>query len=64
MSFGRANLYVTGLQGLPARRLFVEPAAEGNNAGATSPAFSPDGKWLAYTVAYGRKESRIPPSGW
>ncbi len=48
---GRASLYVTDLQGGGARKLF-DSGGEGI-WGNTSPAFSADGKWLAYSEVYG-----------
>jgi eukaryotic-like serine/threonine-protein kinase len=53
---GRAGLYLTDLQGSAARRLF--PSGE-ENIGNTSPAFSGDGKWLAYTEVYGPYHARL-----
>jgi eukaryotic-like serine/threonine-protein kinase len=53
---GRAGLYLAALQGPATRQLLS--AAEGT-LGNTSPAFTRDGKWLAYTEAYGPYHSRL-----
>jgi Tol biopolymer transport system component len=53
---GRASLYLADLDGTSARQLF---AAEEGSAGAAAPAFSPNGKWLAYTLVFGPYAARL-----
>jgi serine/threonine protein kinase len=54
---GRGGLYVTSLdERKPARRLMV---ASENNLGYCRPAVSPDGKWLAYGLAYQRGRQKV-----
>jgi Tol biopolymer transport system component/DNA-binding winged helix-turn-helix (wHTH) protein len=54
---GRASLYYTDLHGSAPRKLFdsVAEAAFGNSA----PAFTRDGKWLAYIEVYGPFQTRL-----
>jgi len=54
---GRSNLYLTNLQGTIAHKLFA-PGAEGT-LGSASPAFTPDGKWIAFTEVYGPFQARL-----
>ena len=53
---GRAGLYLSALHGSATRQLVS--AGEGT-LGTTSPAFTADGKWLAYTEIYGPYHSRL-----
>jgi hypothetical protein len=43
---GRASLFRIGLQGEPPQRLFASTGGDGDSY----PAFSPDGRWLAYAL--------------
>ncbi len=53
---GRAGLFLADLQGPATRKLLS--AGEGT-LGNTSPAFTRDGKWLAYSEVYGPYQSRL-----
>ena len=44
---GRASLFRIGLRGEPPQRLFASTGGDGDSY----PAFSPDGRWLAYGLA-------------
>jgi Tol biopolymer transport system component/DNA-binding winged helix-turn-helix (wHTH) protein len=52
----RASLYLTDPQGKSARKLFTP---DEGSAGTTAPAFSADGKWLAYAEVYGPYAARL-----
>jgi Tol biopolymer transport system component len=52
----KASLYFTDLNGSEVRRLFATTEVSQGNS---SPAFSMDGKWLAYTEVFGPVESRL-----
>ncbi len=52
----RASFYASDTEGKTSQKMFESP--EGS-LGATAPAFSPDRKWLAYTVVTGPHQARM-----
>ena len=56
---GRASLFRIGLRGEPPQRLFASTGGDGDSY----PAFSPDGRWLAYGLAE-RASARCSCAGW